>query len=197
MSQSTPSVISAAAPASRTVPLLPRHKPEWVPQWSVPSALRALRTVLVMPTLFALCYKGFGDLQMALFAGFGCFATLVLASFGGTRRDKAIAHLGLAVVGSAALSIGTAGDGTTWLAVIVTIPVVFGIFFAGVAGPNAAGGVTAALLTYVLPVASAGTVSMIPDRLAGWWMACAASTVAVLLLSPRPAGDRLRASAAA
>src|SRR6202041_1198316 len=113
-------------------------------------------------------------------AGFGCFANLVMASFGGTRRDKATAHLGLAVIGSIALSIGTAVNGTT-----------------GVAGPNAAAGVTAALLTYVLPVASAGTVSMIPDRLAGWWMACAASTVAVLLLSPRPAGDRLRASAAA
>jgi uncharacterized membrane protein YccC len=189
--------MSPAAPAARTVPLLPRHKPEWVPKWSVPSALRALRAVLVMPALFALCYKGFGDLQMALFAGFGCFANLVMASFGGTRRDKAIAHLGLAVTGSIALSIGTAVNGTTWLATIVTIPVVFGIFFAGVAGPNAAAGVTAALLTYVLPVASAGTVSMIPDRLAGWWMACAASTVVVLLLSPRPAGDRLRASAAA
>jgi uncharacterized membrane protein YccC len=189
--------MSAAVPASRTVPLLPRHKPEWVPQWSVPSALRALRAVLIMPALFALCYKGIGDLQMALFAGFGCFANLVMASFGGTRRDKAIAHLGLAVVGSVALTIGTAVNGITWLAVIVTIPVAFGIFFAGVAGPNAAGGVTAALLTFVLPVASAGTVSMIPDRLYGWWMACAASTVAVLLLSPRSPGDRLRASAAA
>src|SRR6202453_2176898 len=197
MSQSSPSVMSPAAPAARTVPLLPRHKPEWVAKWSVPSALRALRAVLVMPALFALCYKGLGDLQMALFAGFGCFANLVMASFGGTRRDKAISHLGLAVIGSVALSIGTAVSGTTWLATIVTIPVAFGIFFAGVAGPNAAAGITAALLTYVLPVASAGTVSMIPDRLPGWWMACAASTVAVLLLSPRPAGDRLRASAAA
>lgn len=183
-------------PAARIAPLLPRHRPEWVPQWSVPSALRALRAVLIMPTLFALCYESIGNLQMALFAGFGCFANLVMASFGGTRRDKAIAHLGLAVIGSVALSIGTAVNGTTWLAAIVTIPVAFGIFFAGVAGPNAAAGITAALLTYVLPVASAGTVSMIPDRLAGWWMACAASTVAVLVLSPRPAGDRLRASAA-
>ena len=81
---------------------------------------------------------------MALFAAFGGFATLIMASFGGTRRDKVIAHFGLAVIGSLGLIIGTAVSGITWLAVLVTIPVTFGIFFAGVAGPNAASGVTAA-----------------------------------------------------
>ena len=158
--------------------------------------MRAVRATLVVPSLFALTDKVIGNPQVVLFAVFGGFASLVLAAFGGTRRDKAIAHLGLAIVGSAALAIGTAVSGTTWLAALVTIPVAFGIFFAGVAGPNAAGGVTAALLIYVLPVASAGSASAIPDRLAGWWLACAVSTAAVLLLSPRPPGDRLRATAA-
>ena len=69
--------------------------------------MRAVRATIVIPALFALTFKVIGDLQMALFATFGGFATLVLASFGGTRRDKAIAHLGLALVGSAALIIGT------------------------------------------------------------------------------------------
>jgi uncharacterized membrane protein YccC len=167
-----------------------------LPKWSVPAAMRALRATIVMPALFALTFKVVGDLQMALFAAFGSFATLVLASFGGTRRDKAVAHLGLALVGSAALAIGTAVHGTDWLAALVTLPVAFAIFFGGVAGPNAASGVTAALLAYVLPVASPGVVADIPSRLAGWWLASAAGTAAVLLLSPRTAGDRLRASAA-
>jgi uncharacterized membrane protein YccC len=152
--------------------------------------------VLVVPSLFALTYEGFGNLQMALFAAFGGFAHLVMASFGGNRRDKLIAHLGLAVTGSVALIIGTAVSGITWLAVLVTIPVTFGIFFAGVAGPTAASGVTAALLPFVLPVATPGTTSTIPDRLAGWWLASAVSTAAVLLLSPPPPGNRLRAAAA-
>jgi hypothetical protein len=65
-----------------------------------------------------------------------------------------------------------------------------------VIGPNAALGVTAALLPYVLALVSPGAVSVIPDRLAGWWLASAVSTVAVLLLSPPSAGDRLRAAAA-
>src|SRR5712691_5955488 len=171
-------------------------RPAWWPAWSVPAALRMLRAVLVVPSLFALTYEGFGNLQMALFAAFGGFASLVMASFGGSRRDKLVAHLGLAVIGSLGLIIGTAVSGITWLAVLVTIPVTFGIFFAGVAGPNAASGVTAALLPYVLPVATPGTVSMIPDRLAGWWLASAVSTAAVLLLPTPSPGDRLREAAA-
>jgi uncharacterized membrane protein YccC len=194
-----------AAPSARRLRTrLPRPWPgggsgpaAWQVTWSVPAAMRALRATIVMPALFALTFKVIGDLQMATFAVFGSFATLVLASFGGTRRDKAIAHLGLALVGSAVLTIGTAVHGTAWLAAIVTIPVAFAIFFAGVAGPNAASGVTAALLAYVLPVASPGTIADIPSRLAGWWLASVVGTAAVLLLSPRSPGDRLRAAAAA
>ena len=180
----------SAAPAAKG------SRPAWMPVWSVPAALRTLRAVLVIPPLFAITYEGFGNLQMALFAAFGGFASLIFASFGGTKRDKIVAHLGLAVVGSIGLIIGTAVSGITWLAVLITIPVAFGIFFAGVAGPNAASGVTAALLPFVLSVATPGTTGMIPDRLAGWWLASVASTAAVLLLSPPSPGDRLSAAAA-
>jgi len=158
--------------------------------------MRAVRVVLVIPSLFALTYEGFGNLQMALFAAFGGFASLIFAAFGGTKRDKLIAHLGLAVTGSIGLIIGTAVNRIEWLAVLVTIPVTFGIFFAGVAGPNAASGVAGALLGYVLPVATPGTIAMIPDRLAGWWLASVVCTAAVLLFSPPSPGDRLRAAAA-
>jgi uncharacterized membrane protein YccC len=173
------------------------QRPPWLPVWSVPAALRAVRATIVVPGLFALTDKVIGDPQMTLFAVFGGFATLVFASFSGTRRDKAIAHLGLAVAGSAALVIGTLVSGIAWLATLVTIPVAFAIFFAGVVGPNAASGVTATLLAYVLPVAALAEPGTIPSRLAGWWLASAAGTAAVLLLSPRPPADKLRATAAA
>ena len=106
-------------------------RPAWWPVWSVPAAMRTARAVVVIPSLFALTYEGFGNLQMALFAAFGGFANLVVASFGGSRRDKAVAHFLLAVTGSIGLIIGTAVNGIQWLAVLVTIPVTFGIFFAG------------------------------------------------------------------
>ena len=114
----------------------------WRVTWSVPAAMRAARATIVVPGLFALTFKVIGDTQMTLFATFGGFATLIFASFGGTRRDKLVAHAGLAVAGSIALIIGTLVSGTTWLAALVTIPVAFAIFFAGVIGPNAASGVT-------------------------------------------------------
>jgi uncharacterized membrane protein YccC len=173
----------------------PRIRPPWLPVWSRPAAFRALRATIVVPGLFAISYKVIGDLQLATFAAFGGFATLVMAGFGGTRRDKAIAHLGLALAGSVLLVIGTAVNSITVLAAIATVVVGFVVLFAGLAGPNAAAGVTAALLAYVLPAASPGTISMIPARLEGWWLASVAGTIAVLLLSPRPPGDRLRAAA--
>ena len=86
-------------------------RPAWLPVWSVPAFIRAARATIVLPCLFALTFEVIGNPQMTLFAVFGSFSTLVLASFGGTRRDKAIAHLGLAVVGSAALIIGTLVSG--------------------------------------------------------------------------------------
>ncbi|HEY3631231.1 MAG TPA: FUSC family protein [Jatrophihabitantaceae bacterium] len=172
------------------------HPKEWLPVWSKPAALRAIRATIVVPGLFAICYEVIGNLQMATFAAFGGFATLVLAGFGGTRRDKLIAHLGLAVAGSVLLTIGTAVNDNTALAACTTLVVAFLVLFAGVSGPNAASGAAGAMLAYVLPAASPGTVDMIPDRLAGWWMASAAGTIAVLLLSPRPPGDQLRAATA-
>jgi hypothetical protein len=70
-------------------------------RWSTDAALRALRAVLVVPTVFALADQVVGSRQIATYAAFGGFATLVMTTFGGTRRDKAVAHLGLALAGSA------------------------------------------------------------------------------------------------
>jgi hypothetical protein len=187
---------SGRPPAATTAPGGTGRRP-WLPTWSGPAAIRAARATVVVPGLFAICLKIIGDPQMTLFAVFGGFGALIMTSFGGTRRDKAVAYLGLAVVGSVALIIGTLVSATTWLAALVTIPVAFAIFFAGVTGPNMASGVTASLLAYVLPVATIAPASAIGSRLEGWWLAMAAGTLAVLLVSPKSPGDKLRAGAAA
>jgi hypothetical protein len=174
------------------------HLPKgwWKPAWTLPAALRAARATVVVPSLFAVTDKIIGDPQMALFATFGGFATLIIAGFNGTRRDKLTAHAGLAAVGCLAVIIGTLVSGTTWLAAVITVPVTFAIFFGGIGGPNAASGSTAAMFAYVLPVASVGGAATIPSRLEGWLLASAAGTIAVLLLSPPPPASRLRAAAA-
>ena len=143
-----------------------------------------MRATLVVPALFALTDQVVGSRQMATFAAFGGFATLVMTSFGGTRRDKAVAHLGLALAGTALVVIGTLVSSSALLATLVTLPVAFGVLFAGAIGPNWASGAMGSLLAFVLPAVSAGTASTIPARLAGWWLASVAGTAAVLLLSP-------------
>ena len=158
--------------------------------------MRAVRATIVVPSLFAIAYKVIGNPQIALFATFGGIATLIVAGFGGSRTNKLSAHTQLAVVGSLALIIGTLVSWSTWVAALVTVPVTFAIFFGGIVGPNAATGTIAAMFAYVLPVVSAGGAATIPSRLEGWWMASVAGTIAVLLLSPRAPGDRLRAATA-
>ncbi len=191
-----PTVAPPVATSRHRRPALPPAVAGLRPVWSKQAAYRAARATLVIPPLFAITHQVIGNVQMSTFAAFGGFATLVLASFGGTRRDKLVAHLGLGLLGSVLLVIGTAVTSSTALAAVVTLPVVFCVLFAGIAGPNAASGGTAALLAYVLPAASPGTISMIPSRLEGWWLATAAGTLAVLILSPRPESDRLRSAAA-
>ena len=167
----------------------------WLPSWSPVAAQRALRATLVAPSVFAFCDLVIGNHQTALFGAFGSLATLVFVSFPGTRREKLIAHTILALIAAPLIIIGTAVNSSVVLAALVSVPVAFAVFFAGVLGASAAGGVTGALLAYVLPAASPGTMSMVPDRLAGWWIASVVGTAAVLIIYTPPGGDALRAAA--
>ncbi len=167
-----------------------------LPKWSSVACVRAARAAIVMPSLLAIGEEVLGNEQLALFAAFGSFATLVLVTFAGTRRDKLIAHVGLALIGSVLVVIGTAAHSSTVLVAVVTLPVTFAVFFLGIVGRNAAAGITGALLAYVLPAASPGTMSTVPDRLAGWLLASVVGTAAVLLVSQPPPGDKLRAAVA-
>src|ERR1700722_10222024 len=196
--QPQPSTAAAAAGAPKPGRGLMRAmRTDLKVTWSTPAAARAIRAMIIVPGLFALGLKVIGNEQFTVFATFGAVGTLVLTTFGGSRRDKAVAHFGLAVAGSLTLIIGTLVSGSVWLAALATLPVTFAVCFAAVAGPNAASGVTGALLAYVLPVATAGGPGLIPSRLAGWLLASAVSTAGVLLLSPKSPGDQLRALAAA
>ena len=158
--------------------------------------MRAVHAAIVMPVLFWFTDEVVGNVQLAMFASFGAFATLVLVNFAGSWQEKLVAHLGLAVAGSVLVVVGTTVTASNALAAVVTIPVAFAAFFAGTAGPNAALAVTGVLLAFVLPAASPGTTAMIPERLTGWCLASAVATLAVLVLPTPSGGDRLRAAAA-
>src|SRR5437763_841542 len=84
-------------------------------------------------------------------------------------------------------SLGTLASRTTWLAAVSMAVVGFVVLFAGVVSSVLAGATTSLLLSYILPVSLAGPASSIPDRVAGWGLAAAASLLAISVLWPAPA----------
>jgi uncharacterized membrane protein YccC len=158
---------------------------------------RAARAAIVMPAMFALGDKVIGNPQLATFAAFGSFAMLLLVDFGGPMAERLQAEAALAVTGAVFVCLATLASRTAWLAAIAMAVVGFGVIFAGVVSSVLAGATTALLLAFILPVSLAAPASAVPDRLAGWAMAGGAALVAIALLWPAPARNRLRGAAAA
>ena len=153
---------------------------------------RSLRAAIVMPTIFALAHAYFSSPQVSLFAAFGSFALLLLVEFTGPVRTRVGSYLALFVTGAVFITLGTAVSTNKVLAPIAMGVVGFGVLFAGIVAPRAATASTAALLTFVLPVAVAQPASEIGDRLIGWVLAGAACITACLFLWPPPWHDNLR-----
>jgi uncharacterized membrane protein YccC len=158
---------------------------------------RATRTAIIMPAMFALGEEVIGNSQLATFVAFGSFAMLLLVDFGGPMAERLQAQAALAVTGGVFVCLATLASRNAWLAAVAMAVVGFGVIFAGVVSSVLAGATTALLLAFILPVSLAAPASAVPERLAGWGMAGGVALVAIALLWPAPARDRLRGAAAA
>ncbi len=156
---------------------------------------RGGRAAIVMPAMFALGTEVIGNAQVATFAAFGSFAMLLLVGFTGPMRERLQAQAALAVAGAVLVVLGTLASRTSWLAALAMICVAFAVLFAGVVSSVLASASPALLLAFILPVSLSGSVSAIPDRLAGWGLASLAAFLAVAFLWPAPAHDPLRGPA--
>jgi uncharacterized membrane protein YccC len=156
----------------------------------------AARAAIVMPAVFAFADQVIGQPQTALFAAFGSFAMLVLASFSGPARSRFTAYLSLGVSGAALVALGTACSGNAWMAAAAMAVVGFLILFSGVINGYFAAGGTAAVLVFVLSVAVPAPVSAIGLRLAGWGLAAGIGLLAVMLIWPPRERATLRADTA-
>jgi uncharacterized membrane protein YccC len=162
----------------------------------LPSLKAAVRAAIVVPAVFAFADGVIENDETTLFAVFGSFATLVLADFGGPWPRRLAAYLGLAATGFVLITLGTLCSETPWLAVVAMAVVGFVILISGVISGYFAAAEFAALLLFILPVGFPGPVSVIPDRLAGWALACSVCISAAMLLWPRRPPDVLRSRAA-
>ncbi len=178
---------------------MPTHPWAWLARRDLGLAAlrRGGRTAIVMPGLFALGDKVLANADIATFAAFGSFAMLLLVDFGGPMRDRLQAQAGLAVVGAVFICIGTLTSRSAWLGAVTMAVIGFGALFVGVVSSVLAGATTALLLSLILPITVKAPNSAIPDRLAGWALASAASLPAIALLWPAPVRHPLRGPAAA
>lgn len=152
---------------------------------------RSVRAAIVMPSVFALA-QVFSNSQVSLFGAFGSFALLLLVDFPGRTRTRLVSYVSLLVAGSLLITIGTVTSTHKIAAVAAMAVVGFAVLFAGILSPQAATASTAALLTFVLPVAVAGPPSQVGVRLLGWALAGAISVPACMLVWPTPWHDNLR-----
>ena len=158
---------------------------------------RSVRSAVIMPLVFAIAHVSFSNAQVALFGAFGSFALLLLVEFTGRPRSRLVSYGGLYLVGACFIALGTFVS-TNKVAAVVTMGLVgFAVLFTGIVVPQIATGTTAALLTFVLPVAVAQPVSAIGPRLLGWTLAGAFCITACMLVWPPPWHDNLRRRLAA
>ena len=153
---------------------------------------RSVRAAVIMPAVFGIAHATSSNPQVALFGAFGSFALLLLVEFTGRPSTRLVGYGGLYVVGACFTVLGTVVS-THKVAAVVTMALVgFAVLFAGVVAPQAATATTAALLTFVLPVAVAQPASAIGPRLVGWTLAAGFSITACMLVWPPPWHDNLR-----
>jgi uncharacterized membrane protein YccC len=160
------------------------------------SLRRATRTAIVMPAMFALGMQVIGNPTTATFAAFGSIAMLLFADFGGTMRERLAAQASLVGAGCVLICVGTLASRNAWVAAAAMVVVGFLVLFAGVVSSVLAAASTSVLLSFILPLSLPGDAGSIPERLAGWLLAGAASLVAISLLWPAPVREPLRNAAA-
>jgi Fusaric acid resistance protein-like len=158
---------------------------------------RSARAAVVMPSVFAIAHVVSSNAQISLFGAFGSFALLLLVDFPGRPRTRLLSYVALFLVGSCFISLGTVVSTHKVASVVVMAVVGFAVLFAGIVTPLAATASTAALLTFVLPVAVAQPASAVGPRLIGWALAGAACIPACMLIWPTPWHDNLRRRVAA
>ena len=153
---------------------------------------RSGRAGIVAPGLFALSDRVIGNPTMAVFTAFGAISTLLFVDFGGPLRRRAAAQSALVLAGAVLVCLGTLASRSTWSATLAMAVVGFAVLFSGIVSSVLAGASTSLLAGFIIAVMLPGPVGTVPDRLAGYLMAGAASVIAVTLLWPMPAHEPLR-----
>lgn len=135
--------------------------------------------------------------DFAIFAGFGAFALLGFANFGGPVRNRFVAGLVFTAVGVVLVLVGSLASDTIVVAAIAMFLVAFVVTLLGVLGGYVAAGGTGVVLAFVLAVMIPLAPGGLDDRLAGWAGAGIVGSIALVVLWPEQARPRIRLALAA
>jgi hypothetical protein len=147
---------------------------------------RAARAAVIIPLALLFGQVVIGDPQALIFIVFGCFAMLVMADFGGRRPARWLAYLGAVLAGALLVALGTLVSATAVGAGSVMLVLGFGLAFIGIFGGYLATAQLALLLAFVIAVSLPAPSSAVPSRVGGWMLAGLISTIAAMVLWPRP-----------
>lgn len=156
----------------------------------------AVRAAVFIPGVFAFSDNVIDKPQTTIFTAFGAFSILVLADFEGAPRRRLTAYVTLAGLGVALIALGTVCSRSIVAGVFVTAVIGFAILFSGLINRYFAAGGFAAMLALILSVNVPAATSAIPERLAGWGLACAVGIAASMLVWPPRPRPGLRPAAA-
>src|SRR3984893_403539 len=143
---------------------------------------RAVRAALMVPLTAGFAFVVVGGRATPLYALLGAFWLLVVTEFPGNRRQRAVAHLGLAVNGFVLITVGTLVAPVAWLAVTLMFLLGVAVTLASMLSTTMSAGQRATLLFYVWPVCT--PIGPIGERLLGWLIAVAICVPAALFFLP-------------
>lgn len=156
------------------------------------SLRKAARITVVMTAMVAFGLEVVHSSGFAIFAGFGAFALLGFANFGGPLRNRFLAGLGFTAVGLVLVLLGSAASGAVVVAAVAMFLVAFVVTLLGALGGYVAAGGTGVLLAFVLAVMIPLEPGQLDDRLVGWACAGIVGSIALVVLWPEQTRPKLR-----
>jgi len=157
---------------------------------------RALRAAAGATACFYLAWIAIEDPVLAVFATLSVIGLLVLADFGGDRREQARAYVLATVIAAALVALGTAVSEDTYAAAGLLFVVALCVSLSTAMGRNVATGANGVLLFFLVACAVPAPIGALESRLPGVLLGGAVSLVAALTIWPQRPRDRLRAALA-
>ena len=145
----------------------------------------AIRLTLAMLVGNAILLAIFGEQPPATQGSFAIVIFLLLLDYDGAARERLIAYSTATAIGTAIVVLGVLVSPWAWVAVLVTLPVMFAFAFARVLRGFIARSTVGLPLAFFLPVMTGVPITELGRTVAGWLIGCVIAIVFAMTVLPR------------